>query len=409
MIRHAWCSAALLLGAAAIAGAAEWRFDPALSLAVERNSNVLLVDGAPEAGTVFSLGLDLAATRSAERTTWQLAYTPEWEQYQDEQFSEFDHVAHAASAMLGWRATMRTTWDLRAGLTRRERGSLAFDAVTSDLVALPRTRFQTLSVGIDGRLEQNPRLRWRWGAALTDTTYSENEIFFDLNGDGTAEPEPLIVDDSSDLGLHAGAEGDLSQRSHLRGELRFDRIDEGSRGERDVRRALIGWTLGSAERLQFEATAGAAFTKLRDRGDGSTTLADSATDPVASLALRGRIGGRGALAVGLARDVTNTAGTAGASLADSAFVSYGQPIGRFSELSISARWADREPLDETSAAVATETRAARAEYRAAWGPHWAAVIGAEWVDQSAPAGGALAVDYQVFSVGLRWTPLARRG
>jgi hypothetical protein len=64
----------------------------------------------------------------------------------------------------------------------------------------------------------------------------------------------------------------------------------------------------------------------------------------------------------------------------------------------------------------TKTKAYRAEYRATFNARWALVVAGEKVDQSSPKSSSLdstdtvpAIDYQIFSLGLRWSPLSRGG
>ncbi len=427
MIRRLVLMASLSAAAVAIADAAEWRFEPVVTLSAQDNSNVLLVDGEPQSDRVASVAVDLSASRRTERATVTMSYTPEREQYQD--LSELDNTSHALRLGVNSQLSQRTAWDASLSWVRRERSRLSFDDTTQDLVALPRTRYDTMAASLNGNLEQSPRLRWLWGVAAATTKYDDTAVEFTdpaANGGSPSDPSAtsaFTLEDSQDLGVRGGIEHDLSESSRVRGELRINRIDEGARGERDVRRVLGGWAFGRVERLQVDISAGAAFSKLRDPGELTNVTATSATDTVGSVTVRGRVGARGQLTAGIGRDVTNTLGVSGASLTDSATVGYLHPIGRFSELNLGLRYADRTPLDDNQALARSKTKAYRAEYRAAFNSHWALVVAGEKVDQSSsstrPSSGTdpsptldttpPAIDYQIFTLGIRWAPLSRGG
>lgn len=394
------------IGLATVAHAAEWRFEPVVSFNAQDNSNVFLVDGEPQSDKLASVAVDLAASRRTERATLTMSYAPEREQYQD--FSELNNTSHALRVGADWRFTQRSSWNSSFSWVRRERATLSFSDTAQDLVALPRTQYDTLAASLSGTAEQTQRLRWFWGAAAASTRYEDSSIATTAGG--------LTLEDSQDIGVRGGIESDLSATSRVRGELRVNRIEEGARGSRDVRRVLAGWTFGRIERVQVDISAGAAFSKLRDTGELVNVEKTSATDTVGSVNLRGRVGATGEMSVGVSRDVTNTLGISGASLTDSATIGYRRPLGRFSELNFGARYADRTPLDDNESLARTKTKAYRAEYRAAFSARWALVVAGEKVDQSSPASSSLgstdtvpAIDYQIFSLGLRWSPLSRGG
>lgn len=394
------------IGVATVAHAAEWRFEPVVSFNAQDNSNVFLVDGEPQSDKLASVAVDLAASRRTERATLTLSYAPEREQYQD--FSELNNTSHALRVGADWRFTQRSSWNSSFSWVRRERATLSFSDTAQDLVALPRTQYDTLAASLSGTAEQTQRLRWFWGAAINSTRYADETV-----------PTPagaLPLSDSQDIGFRAGLEGDLSATSRLRGEVRVNRIDEYERGERDVRRVSAGWTFGRIERVQVDISAGAAFSKLRDPGELVDVQETSATDTVGSVTLRSGVGTRSVITAGIGRDVTNTLGVAGASLTDSANVGYQLTVGRYSELNVGVRYGDRTPLNDSESLSRTKTKAYRAEYRAAFNAHWALVVAAEKVDQSSPASSSVtstdtvpAIDYQIFSLGLRWSPLSRGG
>lgn len=404
------------IGVATVAHAAEWRFEPVVSFSAQDNSNVLLVDGEPQSDKLASVAVDLAASRRTERATLTMSYAPEREQYQD--FSDLNNTSHALRVGADWRFTQRSSWNSSFSWVRRERATLSFSDTAQDLVALPRTQYDTLAASLSGTAEQTQRLRWLWGAAINSTRYADATVLAPNEPPPPPDSEvvPLSLQDSQDIGFRAGLEGDLSPTSRVRGEIRFNRIDENERGERDVRRVLAGWTFGRIERVQVDVSAGAAFSKLRDPGELVDVQETSATDTVGSVTLRSGVGTRSVITAGIGRDVTNTLGVAGASLTESANVGYQHTLGRYSELNVGVRYGDRTPLNNSESLSRTKTKAYRAEYRAAFNAQWALVVAGEKVDQSSPTSSSEstpdtvpAIDYQIFSLGLRWSPLSRGG
>jgi hypothetical protein len=411
MKRRSFESIAVLALSASVALAADWEFQPAVTLSLQDNSNAFLIVDQPQQDQSAALDLELAAARRTERDTLTLAYRPEVVRYQD--LDGLNNVSHFLSAAFSRRATQRVGWDLSGTWNRRERATLSYDLTTLDLIALPPVQFDTFGVNVTATLAQSQRSRWRAGAFTTSTRYDEELLV--IPSRSPSQPDQVLpLEDSDDVGVSVGFETDVSSRSHLRFEGRFNQIDEGARGQRDVTRALVGWSIGSEERWVFEASAGAAWSTLSADvdvdADGTIdgTSDDSATDTVGSIGLRGRVGSRGSLAATLGRDITHTLGTGGAALSDAASLSLRYPVGRFSQFSIAARLAEREPIVDPTATGKTETKAVRAEYRAAIGPRWAIVASGENVDQTADSGGALAVDYRILSLGIRWAPLADR-
>ncbi len=385
----------VLLAGTAAAGAAGWTIEPVLTVTGEHTDNVRTIGAGGASDTIVSTALLLPLRRETPRTTLELSWQPSRETYND--YGALDNTAH--TVRLAWRhePTRRTTWNLSAGWDRRERARVRYDDVADDLVVLPHTRVDTLSGRLEGRFTLAPRSRLTTAATWRDTSYDEPRV-------PAAGGLPVRLADSTDTALSVGFERDVGRRTALRVRWQGSRIDEGFRGEWDVHRALVGLVLGHAERLQWTLEAGAAWTDVRDPGE--TGADDSPTWGVGTIGIRGPVGRRsGTLVAGAGVDVAGSGGTSGVSRSTFGYVGWRMPVGRWSQVEIVGRYAERDPLDP--AYVRTITRSWRAEWRASFSPRFALVFAGEILNQSA-SGTVLAADTTTWSIGMRWDPLAPR-
>ncbi len=385
----------LLVAAAGPALAGGWTIDPVLTVTGEWTDNVRVAGTDGESDSIVTTSLLLPLRRETPRTTLELSWQPGRETYGD--YGALDNTTH--TVRLGWRhaASRRSAWTLGAAWDRRERARVRYDEVADDLVALPRTRVDTLSGRLEGRFDLGVRTRLTTGATWRDTSYDVPEA----SGPGGV---PVRLADSTDTGLSLGLESDLGRRTAFRVRWRGSRIDEGFRGEWDVHRLLVGFVLGHAERLQWTLEAGAAWTDVRDPGESGAE--DSPTWGVATIGLRGPVGRRsGTITAGAGVDVAGSGGTSGAARSTFGFVGWRMPVGRWSQVELVARYAERDPMD--AAYERTITRSYRAEWRAALSPRFALVFAGETIDQSA-SGAVLAADATTWSLGGRWAPTAPR-
>lgn len=391
-----------------------WRFEPTVALSFQDNSNAVLASDGSVSGRSGVLAVELGVTREGQRDRFFASYIPAHEAFQSKELpggsdiNQFDNTSHQLHLGYSRQWSQTASWDTSVSFGKYERAQISTDTVSSDVVFLPRVASTTAALHVGGRVALSARGRVNWNLDASGTNYGADVI-----PAVTVGGQDLFLVDSRDYGIGGGWETDLSESSQLRFDGRVNRIDEGFRGEREVRRALAGWSLGNEERVRLDLTGGIARTVVKQAGRPSPTATveladDGGSDVVADLALRGRVWRRGDLTVGVNRDVTDTAGTAGAAVTTAAYVTLLQPIRQFSQVTLSSRYASRSPQNSLTG-VDTKSKAYRAEYRAAFGPHWALVVAGEKVDQSADVEGPLTVDYRILSLGVRWAPLARRG
>ncbi len=391
-----WLAGCLLaLAGTGLAAGSGWTIEPVLTVTGERTDNVRVAGTSGESDTIVTTGLLLPLRHETPRTALELSWQPAREAYRD--FGALNNTTHAVR--LGWRhdASRRASWTLGAAWDRRERARVRYDEVADDLVALPRTRVDTLSGRLEGRFDVGRRTRLVAGATWRDTSYDAPRA----TGPGGLA---VRLADSSDTGLSLAFETNLGRRTAFRVRWTGSRIDEGFRGEWDVQRTLVGFVLGSAERLQWTVEAGAAWTDVRDPGESGAE--DSPTWGVGTIGVRGPVGRRsGTLTAGAGIDVAGSGGTTGASRTTFGYLGWRLPVGRWSQVEVVARYAERDPLDPAYAR--TLTRSYRAAWRAAFSPRFALVLAGETINQSA-SGSYLAADATTWSLGIRWSPTAPR-
>jgi len=404
--------AAVLLEVALAAGmgrsvAAEWRFDPVVSLAFENTDNVALVAGpagAPgrEAADLLSVELLLPLAARGPKDELELSYRPIRERYRglaSIPASSLDNTAHYVA--FGWtrEASPRTRWELRTGWSRADRARLAFDAPQADFVALPRTSIETVSASLRLRRRTSPLGQLEAGLSYHTTGFGDPSL--GAPGVGT-----LTVTDSRSFGIDGAYEFAAGHATQLRFGYRGDRISEGTRGEVDVHRVFFGWRAGSADRRSLDVVLGVTRTNVIRTAPGL----NDRTGFVGTVTAKTRLARSGRFEVGVTRDVGGSGGTSGPVESTSAHAGLSVPTGRWSAVSFAAHWADRSPLgDDLSTAPPTRTRVVRGEWAAAVHRTVALVLSAEQVRQVTDAQAVpLAVDYRLLGLGVRWTPTAEQ-
>ena len=392
-----------------------WRFDPVLQVEVERNDNVLLAGPATGvADNILTADIRLALIRETARSALELSYRPIREFY--DASPDLDNTTQILGISYAREMSTRSAWDFAAGWSRFERQRLDFETPDAELITVPRTQTDALTARFSGRWGTGTRGRMLTGLTYLATSYARDVIAVDADGDGTADPNPLEVDDIATVTLSGGYETDLSSRTATRLRYVGSRIDSGFRGTTDVHRVLVGVTRGRPERTQWILDLGMGKAKIVDPGrprpgDAPVPVSDlrSPTSGVGSLSLRFRAFRRGELLFGAARDFTATGGTSGAAVSTTFFGTLRVPVARRSYLAFFGRRSERDPIDAgVLATSATTTSSYRAEWGASLGRAWHVVTAGESVTQRSDTA-SLDGDYNIWSLGLRWSPLAERG
>lgn len=404
------CSLAAALSVAVFAAspcglAADWDFQPTVTLGAQHWDNILLqteagsAAGSDTAGVV-TLSLPLVGITPRSRTTF--SWTPTYSRYREQ--TGLDTFAYTAGLAWSFQASRRVAWTANAYSSRSDRLTLDYANPANTALGLPRQRVTVASADLGATSQLSNRTSLRVDVFGTMTQYQGLVV-----GSGEtlrATPDP------KEVGLLVGLTRSLGPLSSGGVTYRGSHFDEGFYGTRNVHRLLLSWTYGAAERLQWVVTAGAAHVQVVDEGD----IPDQSSSTVFSggLSAHGRVGLRGQLTAGVARDAQPAAGLVGPSVGESAYLAWGYPVGRFSTLQVVGRYARLTPLEgsgtsETLRPVAADTksRGLRVEYAQALGPHWFVVVGGEKVRQTSDVAAVLDLDYTVYNLGLRWAPLAR--
>ena len=152
-MRHTLPAIVMAIVFAGAAPAAEWHFDPVLTVFTEYNDNINLTDSqvddssgdADESDQITTGVVRLPLTARTPRTTFGLTYEPRYEKYHDPAHSEFDNSEHYVSARWFHQASPRWDWSLTGSWARRDRQRPSFDEPNIDLVIVPRTRSTTVN------------------------------------------------------------------------------------------------------------------------------------------------------------------------------------------------------------------------------------------------------------------------
>jgi hypothetical protein len=415
--------ALVLLGCAALAApAADWAFDPVLTLQARHTDNPQQVEAdTTEGDDLVSADLSLVLAATTPRSSSTFTYQPSYDWYQDN--DALNAYAHFFGIAWYFTPTTRTRWDLTAGWTLTERPRVYSGTIDRPELFLPDQQRDTLFARAAVAVALSPRtsLNLALGAQRSDLdSVLLPVVEEDADGDGT--PDGVTQADagpnqSKQVDLSAGLSRTLSPLSSAGLELRASRIDEGFYGVRDVMRALLSYGRGTAERFRVTLTGGAAKTTIQDEpvvpaGLPEDAIVDTNQEPttfVGSVVATGRVGLRGTVSAGLVRDVSSSSGLTGASIADAVFADYSHTVGRFSTFALRGRYSRFEPLRlEGTTTSQTKSHGATAEYGWAMSPRWFLVLAAEWIGQSGGDElGAPALDYGILSAGLRWAPTAR--
>lgn len=392
----------LLAASCLLAGAADWSFDPVLTLYVERNTNPRMFGTDSNADTVLAGNLDLAWGAATPRSRTGFRFSPRYERYQDH--DQLNNTLWHAGIEWTFNSSRSSNWTGNLNWSRSERLQVSFEHPEENQVALPRIETTTLSGNLSNSTAVSARSRLVWGITARRTSYG-NEADSDLAA--------LRQDRALEFTVNGGWERALSRMATGRVEYRGSRIDEGDYlGSRNVHRLVGVYTYGSVERLQYEITVGGATSRVSDRGQ----LAEEAGMPegsssgvVGGVGVSGTVGRRTRLSGGYTRDFTGSGGTVGVSKTDSVSFSINHPVGRNSALSLAGRASRLSPEYQGEGSTGrVTTKGIRGEYAAFLGQHWALVFAGERISQSADQAETLELNYTTWSFGLRWAPTARR-
>lgn len=398
--RCGFAAAAILLASASgPASAAAWRFEPVVDVRVERTDNVQLddpriTDG--ESATILRTGVRLSVERETPRSSWSLAWRPVRETYDG--FSQYDNTAHAATLGWSWQASRRASWSLAGTWTRAERARVSLDEGSEliDVIDVGVVRTTTWSGRLQGLLTGGPRNRFVVAADTFGTSYASDAPGF------------AALDDARTTGAELAWETDLGPRTVGGLSVRASRIDEGRRGEYDTRTVLVGFRFGAVERLQVTLAAGVTATDVRD--PGVFAAIDVPNTETGRIVLARRIGARTTLAAGVARSVDSSRGVGGVSVNDRAYLRLSRDLGPRHTIAAAINWTDRDPVEDdplTGVDRGLRTAGYRLEWAARLGRRWALVLAGDRIDQSAATEGAVPeIDRTIWSLGLRWSPLA---
>ncbi|MBP7148512.1 MAG: hypothetical protein KBD01_13295 [Acidobacteria bacterium] len=436
---------AVAIAAVGFAPAAEWDFDPVLTVFTEYNDNVNLTDtqvddlssDTDDSDQITSGVLRLPLTARTPRTTFGLTYEPRYEKYHDSDHSQFDNSEHYVSARWYHRASTQWDWNMSGSWARRDRQRPSFDEPNIDLVIVPRTRFTTVNGYFGFAWMPSPRHRFTLTPSWRSTDYESLLLRFvdragdptdnepdgtiddadDTNGDGvlTTADRVILFDDAVEESVEAAWEYLSGPITGWRVSYRGSHIDENDFGERNIHRGLVGYRHGSVEVWQIEINVGAGIVdevrraqpelfSLRPDEFAAFEEAplENETEWIADLTMTGKVGARGSLTMGVSHDVSGSSGVSGASETYGGFLGLAVATGRWSYLQVATRYAHRNALEDDSS---SSTTAVRAEWSAALGPHWAVVFSGERLSQSADTS-VLEGAFTVLSAGLRWSPTA---
>ena len=394
-MRRALLVVAAFAGACGAAAAAEWTFDPALTLSLQHASNPRRAAANRGGDSSGTLDAELRLSRRTARDLFTIAYEPTIERFSDQ--TDLDNTAHNASFVYTRTESRLFSWGASGGWRRADRQRVDLGALepAGTLPSLPHTRETSWSGRLDGAWTTSPLTTL---SATLDVLKRRNELLDAPAG----EPD---ANDGRTVDLRVGWRRSLSPLSALRVDYRGSRIDEGVFGSSDVHRAYVGYVRGATDRLTLTFELGVAASKPRDVPAG----ADDArkTRLVGGVVAEGAVGRRARVYASVSRDVSGSGGALGAGVDDAATVSYGLPIGRFSSFDVGGGYTRFKP-DAFAAGATPATRAwsGRAQYRLGFSAQWGMVFAAERFDQSSDLAELSYADTR-WSVGLRWSPLAR--
>jgi hypothetical protein len=394
---------ALALGPAPLL-AADWRFDPVVTLEGQYTDNVALGQrgagglGEEEGDTVIQTSVRLALRRTTPRSGLIFSYTPRRETFTDN--SDFDNTSHRAGLTGNFEQGPRLRWEAsgRYALTERPIVELEEDPFAIEPL-LGVTRVESASGTLRSFWTATERQRWVFLGELRSIEYDDVDASLDQRE----------LRNTTHGSAEAAWEMDLSAFSTAGVSYRYSRIDENRRGTWDVHDVLGGWTWGTPERLQVTASAGVAFIEIQE--EGTFGSGDPGTRFTGSAAVDRRLGRRGSLTASVSHDVGGSRGTLGLAATTSADVRLGVSIGEFSRLSGAVRWAQRQSVDAEGDIVEDRdisTLGYRLEHVWGFGPRWSAVFGMDYIRQDSGLGQLLERDRMLFSAGIRWSPMAQR-
>lgn len=377
--------------------AADWSFDPVINLTAEHNNNVQFAGAAGVSDDFLTASVALVFTARTPRSTTTFSYIPTQEWYQDN--DHLNNLAHTAALTWAHTTSSRTTWDASVVWSRRERPYFSFLTPEADLIVTPRTETTTQAARLGVRFAVAPRSRLFLAGTYAATSFDTDIL---ETGDG----DILLVDDVTETGLEAGFEWDHSPMTVMRVFYHGTLMDEGIRGRRVIHRALYGLTHGPETGWQWDLSVGPAKIDVQELPVGESDET-AGTQWVGDLSVHRPILRTGGLILGVSRDFTGNGGVLGSARTWAGYGSVRIPTGRWSALNLLGRYASRSPLEGLSAFSRAVTRTWRAEWLAAFGPHWGVVVFGEQVSQSAVGDSGLRSGYKIYGIGLRWTPNAQ--
>jgi len=394
-MKRALLAAVVLAGACFGAAAAEWRFDPVVTLSLQHASNPRRTAVNPGGDSSGTLDAELRLSRRTPRDLFTVAYEPTIERFSDQ--TDLDNTAHNASFAYTRTASRLFAWGASGGWRRADRQRVDLGAATPEgtLLSLPHTRETSWSGRLDGAWTTSPLTTL---SATLDVLKRRNELLDAPAG----EPD---TNDGRTVDLRVGWRRSLSPLSALRIDYRSSRIDEGTFGSSDVHRGYVGYAYGATDRLTLTFQLGAATSKPRDVSLGAAD--DRKTRLVGGVVAEGAVGRRSRVYASVSRDVAGSGGVLGSGVDDSATLAYALPIGRFSSFDVGGGYT-RFKTDALVEGATPSTRAwsGRAQYRLGFSARWGIVLAAERFDQSSDLTELAYADTR-WSVGLRWSPLAR--
>lgn len=387
-----------LAGAALPALAADWYFDPVITAGVERNTNAVSSAERGESDDIGMVNARLMWTAATPRSKTEFTVDPTIERYREN--TRLNNVSFATGIRWTADSSALTHWAGGIGWTRWERVRLLFDDPGAANVATPRSRYDSYDAHFGGTFQVGPRTHFD---AMVRGRYTDYQnVVVRLFED----QDPVPVDPAKQYDATTGLTYAFSPLASGRLEYRGSRLDEGMFGERDIHRGLVSFIYGSAERWELRIAGGQAVTRAGDTGIYGDVEEPSET--IGSLSFSSRIGVRGNITVGAVRDIGGSGGTLGASVIESAYAGWRQPVGTYSTVALLANVSRFNPIALVLEERETKTQAYRAEWAAAFNPRWYLVVAAERVDQTSDFIEGLSLDYTIYSVGMRWAPTATR-